>query len=62
MDHKFDLYLNGHEHDLEYAYYPYEQFPEVSKINDLKMQSDFYDSELDGFNCEDNVEHIFNDF
>ena len=24
LDHKFDLYLNGHEHDLEYAYYPYD--------------------------------------
>lgn len=24
MDHKFDLYLNGHEHILEYVNYPYE--------------------------------------
>mgnify|MGYP006117839707 CR=1 FL=1 len=23
MDHKFDLYLNGHEHTLEYAYHPF---------------------------------------
>jgi hypothetical protein len=29
LDHKFDLYLNGHEHDLEYANYPYEQVPEM---------------------------------
>jgi len=27
LDHRFDLYLNGHEHDLEYAYYPYDQYP-----------------------------------
>ena len=25
MKHKFDLYLNGHEHLLEYAFYPYSQ-------------------------------------
>ena len=24
VEHKFDLYLNGHEHILEYAYHPYE--------------------------------------
>jgi hypothetical protein len=29
LDHKFDLYLNGHEHDLEYAKYPNEQVPEM---------------------------------
>ena len=23
LENKFDLYLNGHEHDLEHAYYPY---------------------------------------
>jgi len=23
IDNKFDLYLNGHEHDLEYGNYPY---------------------------------------
>ena len=23
MDHKFDLYLNGHEHAASYAYFPY---------------------------------------
>lgn len=28
MDHKFDLYLNGHEHCLEYAFYPYSQAPD----------------------------------
>ena len=25
LDHKVDFYLNGHEHTLEYAYYPYDQ-------------------------------------
>lgn len=25
LDHKVDFYLNGHEHTLEYAYYPYNQ-------------------------------------
>ena len=29
LDHKFDLYLNGHENDLEYAKYPNEQVPEM---------------------------------
>jgi hypothetical protein len=24
VEHKFDLYLNGHEHILEYVYHPYE--------------------------------------
>ena len=28
MEHKFDLYLNGHENDLEHAYYPYNQAPD----------------------------------
>ena len=23
MDYKVDFYLNGHEHDLTYAFYPY---------------------------------------
>jgi len=25
MQNKFDLYLNGHEHTLDHAYYPYSQ-------------------------------------
>jgi len=25
MKHNFDVYLNGHEHTLDYAYYPYNQ-------------------------------------
>ena len=28
LENKFDLYLNGHEHDLEHAYYPYAQAPD----------------------------------
>jgi hypothetical protein len=34
LDHKFDLYLNGHEHDLEYANYPYNQFPIEFEFNE----------------------------
>lgn len=29
IDHKVDFYLNGHEHDLTYAYYPYSQVPSL---------------------------------
>ena len=51
MDHRFDLYLNGHEHDLEYALYPYDQYPETIVENF---------GTLDEFKCEHDVEHIFN--
>lgn len=50
MDHRFDLYLNGHEHDLEYATYPYDQYPETITENF---------GAYDGFKCENDVEHIF---
>ena len=29
MELKFDLYLNGHEHALEYAFYPFSQVPDT---------------------------------
>ena len=32
LDHKFDFYFNGHEHTLEYAFYPYSEVPEVSYV------------------------------
>jgi hypothetical protein len=28
MEHKFDLYLNGHEHTITYSNYPYSQVEE----------------------------------
>jgi len=27
LDHKFDVYLNGHEHVIAYATYPHSQVP-----------------------------------
>jgi hypothetical protein len=50
MDHRFDLYLNGHEHDLEYALYPYDQYPETI-IENQESRGEF--------KCENDVEHIF---
>ena len=32
QENKFDLYLNGHEHVITYAYLPHSQVPEVSMI------------------------------
>jgi|LauGreDrversion4_2_1035121.scaffolds.fasta_scaffold71153_2 tartrate-resistant acid phosphatase type 5 len=34
IDYKVDFYLNGHEHDMTYAFYPYSQIP--SLIEELK--------------------------
>ncbi|MFM7850628.1 MAG: hypothetical protein ACKO96_01615 [Flammeovirgaceae bacterium] len=39
LDHKFDLYLNGHEHDLEYANYPYEQVPEIYDFKEIDQDN-----------------------
>ena len=55
MDHRFDLYLNGHEHDLEYAYYPYNSFGNEGALKDQSLM------EFNGFSCDDNVEYIFKD-
>ena len=52
MDHRIDLYLNGHEHDLEYAYYPYDSYDLRENLSSV---------EFNGFTCEDNVEYIFKD-
>jgi len=31
LDNNFDFYLNGHEHDTTYAYYPYDQVHSIKR-------------------------------
>ena len=54
MDHRFDLYLNGHEHDLEYAFYPYSQAP-----SDYWFKFQQLKDEPEDFQCLNNVEELF---
>lgn len=74
MDHKFDLYLAGHEHCLEYANYPYDQTPDDLMKNggarDFKLDdaspavgnSDmFLKYQIEEFKCEKNQESFFSD-
>lgn len=35
LQHKFDFYLNGHEHTLEYAHYPYDQVNSIQEDMDI---------------------------
>ena len=44
QDHKFDLYLNGHEHVISYAHYPYSQIPHES--NYQHAFRDYFESQL----------------
>lgn len=47
LDHKVDFYLNGHEHALEYAHYPFEQgtrshnLGEYQCLPNLELNFDF---------------------
>mmetsp|Transcript_1906 Transcript_1906/g.2691 ORF Transcript_1906/g.2691 Transcript_1906/m.2691 type:complete len:172 (-) Transcript_1906:21-536(-) len=66
MDHKVDLYLNGHEHDLEYAYYPYSQSPrmELEKFAISSTAADrvgFMDMKagVEEFECEQGLDYVF---
>jgi hypothetical protein len=54
QEHKFDLYLNGHEHVISYAHYPYSQIP-APTFDDLHENR--FGSErkpLREFHCESN--------
>ena len=50
QDHKFDLYLCGHEHVITYASYPYDQVPDPHMISNNDMQ----DSSLNDYKCAKN--------
>ncbi len=41
IDNKVDFYINGHEHTLEYAYYPYNQVPSHHTLQEYKCAKDY---------------------
>ena len=73
QDYKFDLYLAGHEHCLEHAYYPYSQTPDDLMKNggarDFKkddMQESqsgemFLKHHIEEFQCKHDQESFFSD-
>ncbi len=57
MEYKVDFYLNGHEHTMEYANYPYSQTQFDTK--DSKPHSSEQDPMLQEYLCENDVEMHF---
>ena len=45
QEHKFDLYLNGHEHVISYAHYPYSQVPDGDYAHQAKV--DYFSAQID---------------
>jgi len=63
MDHKVDLYLNGHEHMIQYAHYPYSQVDPIQDIEDYllaQMETDFHsEAALSDYECLAGQETFF---
>lgn len=66
LDHKFDLYLNGHEHVISYAHYAYDQVPlesfhhVMSNYLEAQMETDYRsESVLNDYKCLDGKESFF---
>ena len=55
LDHGVDFYLNGHEHTLEYAYYPYDQIGWNKKYSYAHAQA----YKLEGYTCSPDQELFF---
>ena len=51
QDHKFDLYLNGHEHVISYAHYEYSQIPNES--NYQHAYHDYFQAQLNTMHGSD---------
>ena len=45
LDHAVDFYLNGHEHTLEYAFYPFNQVQWARKYQTAHAQK------LEAYTC-----------
>lgn len=58
QEHKFDLYLCGHEHVVSYANYPYSQVP-LPSLENLKTNINGHKF-LGEYNCQVNEESLFN--
>lgn len=67
QDHKFDIYLNGHEHVISYAHYPFSQVPNGSYSSiyrdylDSQLENDIFSEHevLKEYNCESGQESFF---
>ena len=66
QDHKFDVYLNGHEHVISYAHYLYAQVPHsyahqaFADYFEAQQEMDIFESHvLKEYNCESGQESFF---
>ena len=66
QEHDFDVYLNGHEHVISYAHYPYSQVPQeayhsvLADYFEAQIEADMQsDSVLSDYKCEAGQESFF---